>query len=142
MKKFSIFLLAALVSSGALSSEIFSPRYAHCSDPELRIKSVIHENDVTKINLALRTTEMVDISLYPPGTYNSFFARDASTGEEYDLIGFNGVAVAPGFETYNPFQMVYMELIFNKIKSKKFHLIEGKQADREDFWTCMNINLE
>lgn len=139
MKKISSFICTAAFGLLIFVSELQASINAPCSDTQLRVKSVLDEGDTTITTLTLRTTSETAISLYPPGTDNAFFAIDAQTGEKSPLIGFEGVAAAPGSSVYPAHHMVYMKLIFKKISGTKFHLVEGTQASREDFWTCMNI---
>ena len=80
-------------------SSIHSAAYAsleiHCSDPELTVRTITNNDSSTNIKLTYRTTQESEVYLYPPKTQNSFFALDAETGTEYELIGFSGIEAAP-----------------------------------------------
>lgn len=139
MTNFPYGILAVLLGLMALSAGAYSSQDGTCSDPSLRIKTIVDEGEVTKITLTFRALDYVEVSLYPPGTEKAFYVIDAESGQRYELIGFEGVPAAPGYSSYRPHEVVYMNLIFSKIQASRFNLIEGSHSSREGFWTCMNV---
>lgn len=132
-------IFVALLGASVFSVDAYGALDIPCSDPELRVKSVVDEGVTTIINLTLRTTDETEVFLYPPRTNKAFFALDADSGAEFNLVGFEGVKAAPASTIYPPYELIHIKLIFEKIRAAKFHLIEGKQSSREDFWSCMNV---
>lgn len=128
----------------------YSMRRVCDTQPELTIESVEVTEDRTHVEFVYRNAEAANsykrIRVFPPGHLSAFFLRSADGPHTCELLGVEGITIAPQNVRVYGGESCRFRLAFDRLPDTmtRFHVVEGRiDSEEPDFttWNFLDVEL-
>ena len=145
MKKLAILMIFILLCPLALANEVYVLDHKSKTSPNIVISKIEITDDSTIVSMTYHATTSTEAGLHRPDSPLGYVILDVNSKRVYSMIGAEGMSIRPQTTAIEAGQSLTFKVIFERINTNHFHVIEGRPQHRdssETFWDFTNIKLQ